>query len=82
MTVTIQVLLLMFLPQCKPAIAVGGALGGCFGWCTYPSLLNILASDKDMYCICICVRSNRWIYCNSRNKTNKDIHLHICVLEL
>lgn len=46
LTVGIPVLLAMFLPQCKPAITIGGALGGCLGCYTYPSILNILASDR------------------------------------
>ncbi|OHT01207.1 Transmembrane amino acid transporter protein [Tritrichomonas foetus] len=36
----------MFLPQAKPAIAVGGALGGCLACFTYPSILWVLSSGK------------------------------------
>ena len=45
-TTLIPILIAMFLPQCKPAIAVGGALGGCLACYTYPALLWILSSDK------------------------------------
>lgn len=45
-TVFIPILIAMFLPQCKPAIAVGGALGGCLACYTFPALLWILSSDK------------------------------------
>ncbi|KAK8857348.1 hypothetical protein M9Y10_015752 [Tritrichomonas musculus] len=45
-TVVIPILLAMFLPQCKPIIAVGGAFGGCLACYTYPSILWIMASEK------------------------------------
>ncbi|KAK8835623.1 hypothetical protein M9Y10_042336 [Tritrichomonas musculus] len=46
LTVSVPVLLGMFLPQCKPAMTIGGALGGCLGCYTYPSILNILSSER------------------------------------
>ncbi|KAK8895456.1 hypothetical protein M9Y10_023920 [Tritrichomonas musculus] len=46
LTVCIPILLGMFLPQCKPAMTIGGALGGCLGCFAFPSILNILASDR------------------------------------
>lgn len=45
-TTLIPILVAMFLPQCKPAIAVGGALGGCLACYTFPALLWILSSGK------------------------------------
>ena len=45
-TTLIPIIIAMFLPQCKPAIAVGGALGGCLACYTFPALLWILASGK------------------------------------
>lgn len=45
-TTLVPIIIAMFLPQCKPAIAVGGALGGCLACYTFPALLWILSSGK------------------------------------
>lgn len=36
----------MFLPQCNIALSIGGALGVCLGCYAYPSILNILSSER------------------------------------
>ncbi|OHS98466.1 Transmembrane amino acid transporter protein [Tritrichomonas foetus] len=38
----------MFLPQVKPAISIGGALGGCLACYTFPSICWIIASEKKI----------------------------------
>lgn len=46
LTCGVPVILAMFLPQCNTALSIGGALGVCLGCYAYPSILNILASDR------------------------------------
>lgn len=46
LTCGVPVILAMFLPQCNTALSIGGALGVCLGCYAYPSILNILSSEK------------------------------------
>jgi amino acid permease len=42
----IPLIVAMFLPDMKPALEIGGALGGRIGSFTYPAVLGVLHSDK------------------------------------
>ena len=44
----IPILFAMFLPQVKPAISVGGALGGCLASFGFPPILWIMSSGKKL----------------------------------
>ncbi|OHT02031.1 Transmembrane amino acid transporter protein [Tritrichomonas foetus] len=43
----VTLIIAMFLPEMKPALEVGGAIGGCLGNFTVPGLLWIVASTKQ-----------------------------------
>lgn len=47
----------MFLPQCKPAVSVGGALGGCLVSFMFPAILFIISDGgglkKPMNALCL-----------------------------
>jgi hypothetical protein len=42
----IPLIVAMFLPDMKPALEIGGALGGCIASFTYPAVLWVMHSDK------------------------------------
>jgi amino acid permease len=44
----IPLIIAMFLPDMKPAIEIGGAIGGCLGNFTFPAVMWILHSKKPM----------------------------------
>ena len=55
------VVIAMFLPNIRPALSIGGALGGCLSNFIFPSLIWIKFSDKklkhwtNILCILLCI---------------------------
>jgi amino acid permease len=45
-TNAIPLLVAMFLPDMKPALEIGGAIGGCLGSFSFPAVLWVIHSDK------------------------------------
>lgn len=57
----IPVLIALFLPNIRPALAIGGAIGGCLSNFVFPSLIWIRASGRpvlhwtNILCILLCI---------------------------
>ena len=57
----VPVVIAMFLPNIRPALSIGGALGGCLSNFIFPSLIWIRLSDKpikhwtNILCILLCI---------------------------
>ena len=49
LTSVIPVSVSIFLPNIRPALSIGGALGGCLSCFVYPSLLWLKSSEKSFF---------------------------------
>ena len=49
LTSVIPVSVSIFLPNIRPALSIGGALGGCLSCFVYPSLLWLKSSEESLY---------------------------------